>query len=85
MNDHADKAQATVFFDLLVAEADELAYFIEAMKRAGPSGPAGRTTELRRLRTELHEVLRCISQIRRRFPGVSAAGSLSERELADRP
>ncbi|WP_174187485.1 hypothetical protein [Nocardia barduliensis] len=69
---------------LLVAEADELDSFIEAMTRAGSSSPAERATELRRLRTELHEVLRCITQLRHRFPGVAPDGSLPRRELAHR-
>ncbi|WP_067463265.1 three-helix bundle dimerization domain-containing protein [Nocardia amamiensis] len=74
-NDHADRAQAEVFFGLLVAEADELDSFIEVMAQTGSPSPAERAAELRRLRTELHEVLRCITQIRRRFPGVASGAS----------
>ncbi|WP_280493585.1 three-helix bundle dimerization domain-containing protein [Nocardia asiatica] len=84
VQNEADRAQAEVFFDLLVAEADELDSFIEAMTRTGSSSPADRATELRRLRTELHEVLRCITQLRHRFPGVAPDGSLPPRELAHR-
>jgi hypothetical protein len=75
MNDRADMAQAKTFFDLLVVETEELAYLIEAAKRAE------HTTEWRHLRSQLYEVLRCIAQIRRRFPGV-AAGVHLEREQA---
>ncbi|MEU7768410.1 hypothetical protein AB0B25_25320 [Nocardia sp. NPDC049190] len=84
MDDRADRAQAKVFFDLLVEEADELSYVIETMNRAASTGPAARATQLRLLRIELHEVLRCITQIRRRFPGVSVVGSLSAVASADR-
>ncbi|MGK8488361.1 hypothetical protein [Nocardia asiatica] len=84
MRNQADRAQAEVFFDLLVAEADELDSFIEAMTRTGSSNSADGATELRRLRTELHEVLRCITQLRHRFPGVAPDGSLPPRELAHR-
>ncbi len=79
--DHADRAQAGMFFELLVAEAEELDSFIKAMARTG-ANPVQHATELRRLRTELHEVLRCIAQLRRRFPGIAAGGSSSAREIA---
>ncbi|MEU7632584.1 hypothetical protein AB0C34_21745 [Nocardia sp. NPDC049220] len=85
MDDRADRAQAKVFFDLLVEEADELSYVIESLNCAASTGPAARATQLRLLRAELHEVLRCITQIRRRFPGVSVVGSLSAVASADRP
>ncbi|WP_373862861.1 three-helix bundle dimerization domain-containing protein [Nocardia amamiensis] len=72
VSDHRDMEQAQVLFNLLVVEADEIAFLIEAMQRGVGSGPAISTTaESRRLQDELHEVHRCLAQIRRRFPQVS--------------
>ncbi|WP_063020022.1 three-helix bundle dimerization domain-containing protein [Nocardia niwae] len=80
----AERTQAEMFVDLLVAEADELDSFIAAMTRTDSPNQVERATELRRLRTELNEVLRCITQLRRRFPGVAPDGSFPARSPAAR-
>ncbi len=84
VQNHAERAQAEKFVDLLIAEADELDSFIAAMTHTGASSQRERATELRRLRNELNEVLRCITQLRRRFPGVAPDGSLPAKGTSAR-
>ncbi|GAA5050273.1 hypothetical protein [Nocardia callitridis] len=73
MNTHADTAQARVFFDLLVARADEIPVLLSALATDQPHGASEPAAESAHLRGELYEILRCLAKLRRRFPALDAA------------
>lgn len=67
MRDQSDVEQARVFYDLLLAEAETLDSAIRAMGLTSRGTPRA-STESQLLRRELREVVRCLDNLRDRFP-----------------
>jgi hypothetical protein len=71
MYDESDVAQARVFFQLLLAEADSLTDVIEALESEADGGRRS-TARTRQLRAELRQIHGYLDRLRSRFPGVAS-------------
>jgi hypothetical protein len=75
MSDESDVAQAKVFHQLLLAEAESLTDVIEAIEETGVNGHRHRRTTARSLtlRAELREIHRHLAKLRERFPELAGS------------
>lgn len=70
MYDESDVAQARVFFQLLVAEADSLTDVIEALETPG-NGDRRTVARAQQLRAELRQIHGYLERLRSRFPDIA--------------